>query len=65
MKTTKIDRQPNESSPIARKRSIYIRQEMLDEIMAEASRLDRSASWLMARAWQIARRAIKDFPTQT
>jgi uncharacterized small protein (TIGR04563 family) len=32
---------------------------MLDEMSAEAQRLDRSLSWVVQRAWRIARREIE------
>jgi uncharacterized small protein (TIGR04563 family) len=42
-----------------RKQSFYFPQEMLDEIVAEAQRLDRSLSWVVQRAWRIARKEIE------
>jgi uncharacterized small protein (TIGR04563 family) len=42
-----------------RKQSFYFPQEMLDEMSAEAQRLDRSLSWVVQRAWRIARREIE------
>jgi uncharacterized small protein (TIGR04563 family) len=36
---------------------------MLKEIMAEAARLDRSLSWVMQRAWQVARKDIRKIPS--
>ncbi len=44
----------------SRKQSLYFPAEMLDEIAAEARRLDRSMSWVVQRAWKLARRAIAD-----
>jgi uncharacterized small protein (TIGR04563 family) len=43
-----------------RKRSFYFPTEMVDEIMAEAWRLDRSMSWVVQRAWKIARKEIAE-----
>jgi uncharacterized small protein (TIGR04563 family) len=43
-----------------RKQSLYFPAEMLDEIAAEARRLDRSMSWVVQRAWKLARRAIAE-----
>jgi uncharacterized small protein (TIGR04563 family) len=43
-----------------RTQSIYLPTEMLDEIVAEAARLDRSVSWIVQRAWMFARRAVAD-----
>jgi uncharacterized small protein (TIGR04563 family) len=41
------------------KRSFQFSADMLAEIVAEAHRLDRSVSWVVRRAWRIARRTIK------
>jgi uncharacterized small protein (TIGR04563 family) len=41
-----------------RKQSLYFPGAMLDEIAAEARRLDRSLSWVVQRAWKIARGEI-------
>ena len=38
-------------------------QEMLEEIKEEAARLDRSLSWIVQRAWKIARVEIKRLPS--
>jgi len=46
-----------------RKQSLYFPESMLKEIMAEAARLDRSLSWVMQRAWQIARKEIRKIPS--
>ncbi len=46
-----------------RKQSLYFPETMLKEIMAEAARLDRSLSWVMQRAWQIARKEIRKIPS--
>ncbi len=45
-----------------RKQSLYFPAEMLEEIKAEASRLDRSVSWLVQRAWKRARTQIRGMP---
>jgi uncharacterized small protein (TIGR04563 family) len=42
-----------------RKQSLYFQDGMLAEIIAEAHRLDRSMSWVVQRAWEIARKDIK------
>jgi uncharacterized small protein (TIGR04563 family) len=44
------------------KQSLYFPAEMLDEIHAEARRLDRSVSWVVARAWKVARQEIRGMP---
>ena len=46
-----------------RKQSLYFPESMLKEIMAEAARLDRSLSWVMQRAWQVARKDIRKIPS--
>ncbi len=59
----------NEEAPPAapksdkRKQSLYFPEEMLDEIKQEAVRLDRSLSWIVQRAWKIARLEIKRLPS--
>jgi len=51
-----------------RKQSLYFPEEMLKEIAAEATRQDRSLSWIMQQAWKGARkdmmsiRAVGDPP---
>jgi uncharacterized small protein (TIGR04563 family) len=49
-----------ETKAESRKQSLYFPAEMLDEIAAEARRLDRSMSWIVQRAWKLARRAIAE-----
>ena len=46
-----------------RKQSLYFPEEMLNEIQEEATRQDRSLSWVMQRAWSIAREQIKNLPS--
>jgi len=46
-----------------RKQSLYFPDEYLDEIRAESLRQDRSMSWLVQKAWEIARDSIKSFPS--
>jgi uncharacterized small protein (TIGR04563 family) len=51
-----------------RKQSLYFPDEMLKEIVSEARRQDRSLSWIMQKAWKIARpnitrvRSVNDVP---
>ena len=45
-----------------RKQSLYFPADMLEEIKAEAARLDRSVSWLVQRAWRRARGQIRSMP---
>ncbi len=45
-----------------RKQSLYFPEEMLSEIRTEAARLDRSLSWLLQRAWRLARKELATYP---
>lgn len=45
-----------------RKQSLYFPEEMLKEIKEESIRLDRSLSWIVQRAWMLAREQIKAAP---
>jgi uncharacterized small protein (TIGR04563 family) len=44
------------------KQSLYFPMEMLAEIRQEAKRLDRSLSWVIQRAWAVARGEIRQMP---
>ena len=46
-----------------RKQSLYFPEAMLQEIKDEAARLDRSLSWIVQRAWKMARLEIKKLPS--
>jgi uncharacterized small protein (TIGR04563 family) len=46
-----------------RKQSLYFPESMLQEIKDEAARLDRSLSWVVQRAWKMARLEIKKIPS--
>ena len=46
-----------------RKQSLYFPEEMLKEIQEEAARQDRSLSWIVQRAWMIARKDIVKYPS--
>ena len=46
-----------------RKQSLYFPESMLTEIQNEAARLDRSLSWIMQRAWKIARVEVAKVPS--
>ena len=48
----------------SRKQSCYFARETLDEIRAEAERLDRSFSWVVAAAWKRSREDIRRLPSQ-
>jgi len=45
-----------------RKQSLYFPEAMLQEIKEEAARQDRSLSWIVQRAWKIARTQIQSLP---
>ena|SRR5688572_8506507 len=46
-----------------RKQSLYFPEEMLKEIQDEATRQDRSLSWIVQKAWKIARKEIMKYPS--
>jgi len=46
-----------------RKQSLYFPESMLQEIKEEAARLDRSLSWVVQRAWKLARNDIRKIPS--
>ena len=46
-----------------RKQSLYFPDEMLKEIQNEANRQDRSLSWIVQKAWKIARKEISKYPS--
>lgn len=46
----------------ARKQSLYFPSEMLDDLRAEAKRLDRSLSWVVQYAFRIAKAQIRRLP---
>lgn len=45
-----------------RKKSVYLPDDILAEVEAEAKRQDRSVSWLIQKAWQVAAPTITKFP---
>jgi uncharacterized small protein (TIGR04563 family) len=45
-----------------RKQSLYFPEEMLREIQEEATRQDRSLSWIVQHAWAAAREQIAKLP---
>ena len=45
-----------------RKQSLYFPEEMLREIQEEATRQDRSLSWIVQQAWKVARAQIAKTP---
>jgi len=44
------------------KQSLYFPDDMLREIMAQSTRLDRSLSWTVQQAWRVARAEGQKFP---
>ena len=46
-----------------RKQSLYFPEDMLKEIQMEAARQDRSLSWIVQKAWKIARKDIMKYPS--
>jgi uncharacterized small protein (TIGR04563 family) len=41
-----------------RKQNVYLSDRMLDEIRFEAARCDRSLSWVVQKAWKVARARV-------
>jgi uncharacterized small protein (TIGR04563 family) len=50
-------------NPDSRKQSLYFPEDMLDEIQREATRQDRSLSWIVQQAWRMARMDIRKIPS--
>lgn len=46
-----------------RKQSLYFPEDMLQEIQAEATRQDRSLSWIVQKAWKLSRKDIMKYPS--
>ena len=53
------------NAPDRRKQSLYFPESMLKEMADEAARQDRSLSWLVQKAWRLARDEIRRFPAAT
>jgi uncharacterized small protein (TIGR04563 family) len=51
-----------ESKTDKRKQSLYFPEQMLIEMKEEATRLNRSLSWVVQRAWKVARREVRKMP---
>jgi uncharacterized small protein (TIGR04563 family) len=51
------------SSTDHRKQSLYFPEDMLEEIQREATRQDRSLSWIVQQAWKVARSDIRKMPS--
>lgn len=67
--TLKISRARSRGEPMPmagsdkRKQSLYFPEDMLKEIQDEATRQDRSLSWIVQKAWKIARKEIMKYPS--
>jgi uncharacterized small protein (TIGR04563 family) len=48
-----------------RKQSVYFSVEILKEIADAATRLDRSMSWIVQKAWKVARAEMRRIPSAT
>ena len=46
-----------------RKQSLYFPEDMLEDIQKEATRQDRSMSWIVQMAWKLARTEIRKLPS--
>jgi uncharacterized small protein (TIGR04563 family) len=46
-----------------RKQSLYFPEDMLQEIKREAQRQDRSLSWIVQKAWKLARGEVARYPS--
>jgi len=58
-----VDNVINMAGSDKRKQSLYFPEIMLKEIQEEAARQDRSLSWIVQKAWKIARREISKYPS--
>lgn len=47
----------------SRKQSIYLPEDILADLRTEATRTDRSLSWLLQQAWRVAKGRIAELPT--
>ena len=45
------------------RQSFYLPEPMLEEIRVEAKRLNRSVSWVVQRAWKLARPELSELPS--
>lgn len=63
MSDSDIDSLKGETKKDNRKQSLYFPEAMLQEMKEEAARLDRSLSWVVQRAWKVARGEVKSLPS--
>ncbi|TXD36449.1 TIGR04563 family protein [Lujinxingia vulgaris] len=45
-----------------KKMTLYLPEELLNEMRQEALRQDRSLSWIMEAAWKVARERLREMP---
>ena len=57
------DNEKESAKSDARKQSLYFPEDMLEEIKEQAARLDRPLSWVVQRAWRMARGEIRRLPS--
>ena len=62
---TETTTETTKSEKDARKQSLYFPGDMLAEMKEEARRLDRSLSWVVQRAWKLAKSDIAEIPSIT
>lgn len=48
--------------PAKKKHTVYIPDEIYDEMELASDRLDRSVSWLVIHAWKLSRETILGYP---
>jgi uncharacterized small protein (TIGR04563 family) len=58
-----LETSPRMAGSDKRKQSLYFPEDMLKEIQDEATRQDRSLSWIVQKAWKIARKEIMKYPS--
>jgi len=50
------------AQPSGLKQSVYLPEGMYEELVREAQRQDRSVSWLIQKAWRLARAKLAEIP---
>jgi uncharacterized small protein (TIGR04563 family) len=58
-------KQSSAAVPKYQRQSMYFPPGMLQEIRLEAKRLDRGVSWVLQRAWRLAREEIRKLPPRS
>jgi uncharacterized small protein (TIGR04563 family) len=51
--------------PQTRRQALYFPADMLEELMSESKRQDRSISWLIQQSWKLARVELARVPSTT